>query len=160
MVLALSLVLLAACGGGDDAATSTCMPGAMSVPSSPGDPCKQDSPPCLAINGQGIATCGADGVWGQCVCQAPMAAGPATGTTIGTTATLCGNGQIDPGEDCEQGNTRGISCESMLGAGATGLVMCVSCKIDMSQCMAAAPVATPPMSTGGTGSLGAGGAGH
>jgi hypothetical protein len=136
-VVALSIMLVVACGS--DAATpmSTCMAGSTSTPGSKGDPCAQQGTSCSAIGGVGISVCAASGSWGQCTCQ--MSAQSAASMTPGLVATpSCGNGVVDvsAGEQCEVGGP-GTTCSAMLGAGASGNVMCVGCKFDFSMCSAA-----------------------
>jgi hypothetical protein len=158
LVVTLGISLVAACGGDSPtaAAPKCTTPGLMSTPGMASDPCKQDSAPCLAIHGTGVAMCLPDGSWAQCACMQP----PGTGTMAGamTAQSACGNNAVEPnlGEQCEQGMVT-ATCASLLGAGSQGLVMCVNCRYDMSNCMAAA---LAPMTTGGTGPLPQGGAGH
>ncbi len=49
--------------------------------------------------------------------------------------TLCGNGQVDGGEQCDGNNFGGKTCQSILGnANATGNLSCNNCVLDSSQC--------------------------
>jgi hypothetical protein len=163
MVVACSALLFVACGGSSAPAASKCVPGQSSVPNMAGDPCRQDNPACLAIGGKGIAPCGTDSAWGQCVCMTPPGAG-ATGQNSGavTMVSACGNGIIeaDKGEQCEQGMTGNTTCASLLGMGAQGIVNCVACKLDMTTCMLPPAMVAAAAPTGGTGATGQGGAGH
>jgi hypothetical protein len=104
-----------------------------------------------------MAACGADGIWGQCVCAPPAG-------TIGTTNNAaqmtphCGNGIVETnlGEQCEQGMTNGATCATLVAAGSQGLLNCTACLYDTSGCMTTAAVPT-----GGTGArMPQGGAGH
>jgi hypothetical protein len=139
---------LAACGG-DDPSTGggSCSPnGQMSTPGATGDPCQQNDSMCVAIKGMGVAPC-VDGKWGQCVCMTPPAATPPAGASGATGGvTTCGNNILDQGEACERGVSNSMTCESMYGKGATGLVMCDStCKFNFAMCV-------PPKMTGAAGS--------
>jgi hypothetical protein len=48
----------------------------------------------------------------------------------------CGNGQIDPGEDCDTGNLNGATCSSAtMGAGPSGVLKCApNCTFDLGGC--------------------------
>jgi hypothetical protein len=152
--------------------SSECTPGQQSTPGAVGDPCDQTNQQCLALQGRGIALCMPDGAFGQCVCtygqqgQGQVGVPPVTPPTGGVppvttpvttppaAAAACGNNLLETGEACERGSPVTLTCESMLGPGARGLVMCVSCKFDFSMCQ----MGTPPsggsgaaMPTGGTG---------
>jgi hypothetical protein len=135
-VVALSIVLVVACGGSAATPSSTCMGGSTSTPGGKDDPCAQRGTSCAAIGGIGIAVCDVSTHrWGQCTCQMSQAAT----TTPGLVATTsCGNGVVETsaGEQCEVGGP-GLSCASMLGAGATGTVMCIGCKFSFAMCSAA-----------------------
>ena len=50
----------------------------------------------------------------------------------------CGNGTLDAGEACDGSSFADatLSCQKILGAGATGSVKCVNCVVDTSGCMA------------------------
>jgi hypothetical protein len=60
--------------------------------------------------------------------------------------TMCGNGKMDPGEQCD--GTLGLAgkdCPTLLGnPNAKGLVSCNKCMVDMSMC-------TRPLSSGAGG---------
>ena len=158
-----SVMVVVACGG-DDPKPSGCTTGQMSTPGGADDPCQQNDMRCLMLNGKGVAMCNG-GTWGQCYCMAPQA--PSTPSTAGTTGatTTCGDGVVQANEMCEQGKVpSGMTCESLMGKGATGLVMCKQCMIDTTMC--AAPTTTGgggsgAMVTGGSGAMvGAGGSGR
>jgi hypothetical protein len=61
--------------------------------------------------------------------------------------SLCGNGVIDPGEQCDGSNLAGRTCSSSGYAGGT-LGCSASCILDASRCT---PVQTPPAGGGGGG---------
>jgi hypothetical protein len=119
------------------------------------DPCKQVGTICPGI---GAAACGADGVWGQCICGGPQ---PITMTMTNpvTAMSHCGNNIVETnlGEQCEQGMNGGATCATLVAPGAQGLVNCAACLYDTSGCMTPATVPT-----GGTGArmMPQGGAGH
>src|SRR5438093_68235 len=50
--------------------------------------------------------------------------------TVSTLSTACGNGVVDPGEECDGGNLAGATC-----GGCAGTPVCTAaCKIDRSEC--------------------------
>ncbi len=54
-------------------------------------------------------------------------------------SSLCGNGQIDPGERCDGTNFDGKSCATFAGEGATGSLSCIGCAtIDATNCIPSA----------------------
>jgi hypothetical protein len=154
LVVTFSVLFVAGCGGGGvTAAPAKCTPLTMSVPGMLSDPCKQIGTICP---GMGIASCGADGVWSQCICGGgPAATG--TNSPAVTAMSHCGNNIVETnmGEQCEQGMTNGASCGTLVAPGALGLVMCRACMYDTSGCMAASV-----LPTGGIGMPPQGGAGH
>ncbi|MBI2545107.1 MAG: hypothetical protein HYW22_00710 [Candidatus Aenigmarchaeota archaeon] len=103
--------------------------------------------------------CFSDGSFGTC----GSSGGPGTGTCIDgsqttvcnnfnqcspsyqcqgrTPASLCGNGQIDPGEQCDSNNLNGNTCGSV---GKTGTPSCNSnCIVDYSTCVTTVPTPGP-----------------
>src|SRR5262249_33647463 len=61
-----------------------------------------------------------------------------TPTTTTTTSPLCGNGVLDPGEQCDGSNFGSFTCPSPGGA-----LLCTSdCKIDFSECPSASSTST------------------
>jgi hypothetical protein len=57
----------------------------------------------------------------------------------GTPPELCGNGAIDPGEDCDGDELGSATCQS-LGQGFTGgALSCADCEFDTSQCTSDVP---------------------
>jgi hypothetical protein len=148
LVLAVSIVSsVSACGGGsgssNNAESTACTVGTKSTPGMPDDPCSQTYPACVAISGHASAPCGADGHWGQCVCET---AATSAGTGSVPPLNPCGNHILDPGEECEPGLTS-ATC-AMLLPGTVGLVNCsATCKLDTMLCVAP----TTPVATGGTG---------
>src|SRR5262249_23391242 len=72
----------------------------------------------------------------------PTTTGPSTTTSTSTTTTttspLCGNGVLDPGEQCDGSNFGSFTCPSPGGA-----LLCTSdCKIDFSECPSASSTST------------------
>ncbi len=66
----------------------------------------------------------------------PDTTGPSTtsdGTTGGGMAG-CGNGKIDPNEQCDGANLNGFTCESLGNAGGTLACDPVTCTFDTSMC--------------------------
>lgn len=61
---------------------------------------------------------------------------------------LCGNGVIDPGEQCE-GSTAQTCIQATMGARPVGNVACTNCYIDTNGCTA--QLAPPPTGAGGSG---------
>lgn len=59
-----------------------------------------------------------------------------------TTPPSCGNGAIDPGEDCDGTNLQGQTCVGLLGAGSTGTLTCSP------GCLYNATGCTPPPTCG------------
>jgi subtilisin family serine protease len=56
--------------------------------------------------------------------------------TIGSSGMLCPNGVLDEGEDCEPTLPIGETCETYLGAGWSGDLLCTeSCTFDISNCI-------------------------
>src|ERR1700690_1364423 len=53
--------------------------------------------------------------------------------TGGNTSATCGNGRVDPGEDCEASNLNGTTCAS-LGFQGGALACAASCRFDTSSC--------------------------
>lgn len=106
--------------------------------------------------GQGYQTC-QNMIWGQCTCQGSV--GGATGTGgfsggpppggSGPPPTTCGNGQIDPGEQCDGQNQGGETCMAFtMGACTGGYLICTgNCTFDISQC---APCSGGVGGSGGT----------
>lgn len=74
----------------------------------------------------------------------PSTTGPATtgdastgdsgGTTSGGGMAGCGNGKIDPNEQCDGANLNGFTCESLGNAGGTLACDPVTCTFDTSLC--------------------------
>jgi hypothetical protein len=67
-------------------------------------------------------------------CGKACASGLCTG---GQCSPLCGNGKIDPGEDCDGADLNGKTCLSFFGSqsGLQGALKCSSqCKYDLAQC--------------------------
>lgn len=52
-------------------------------------------------------------------------------------AAKCGDGQINSNEECEVGRFNGATCESLMGKGSTGTLLCTACKISTANCSAA-----------------------
>jgi hypothetical protein len=46
----------------------------------------------------------------------------------------CGNGAVDPGEQCDGQNLAGHSCATVVGPSSTGQLACQNCFFDTSQC--------------------------
>ncbi len=62
--------------------------------------------------------------------------------TVTYSPNLCGNGQIDSGEQCDGANLGGNTCASVVGTGSTGTLTCSgTCTFNTAQC-------TPPSSSG------------
>jgi hypothetical protein len=140
MGLALALGVMA-CGGDDGSGGSSsgggsCVPGTMSTAGMPGDPCPQTGTQCAGVGGRAETMCKQDGTWDLMGCT--CFTGPAT----------CGNGMVDPGEECDGTNLGGQSCTS-LGMG-TGILQCntAMCTYDNSMC------SNPSNMTGGGGAGG------
>src|SRR5262249_45693983 len=69
-----------------------------------------------------------------------------TSTTTTTTSALCGNGVLDPGEQCDGSNFGSFTCPSPGGA-----LLCTSdCKIDFSECPSASSTSTTVPTTTST----------
>lgn len=71
----------------------------------------------------------------------PMTTGPMTtgdqttgGGTTGGGMAGCGNGKIDPNEQCDGANLNGFTCESLGNAGGTLACDPVTCTFDTSMC--------------------------
>jgi cysteine-rich repeat protein len=61
--------------------------------------------PCPGSNLVGTRYCGSDGKFGECSgCDAEMDAGSGTTDAGSTFPPGCGNGKVDPGEPCDDGN--------------------------------------------------------
>lgn len=60
-------------------------------------------------------------------------------TTGCSASTTCGNGILEAGEICDTTNTQGASCETSVGLGSVGTVLCgADCKsLNLSRCSAA-----------------------
>jgi len=133
--------------------------------SSTGQPCNNNPAfqVCSCPAGQGYQTC-QNGIWGACTCGGQMSGtgGFVTGTggfpnpqggggAVGP--SLCGNGQIDPGEQCDGQNQGGETCMSYtMGACTGGYLICTgNCTFDQSAC--------GPCSNGQGGSAGSFGTG-
>ena len=54
-----------------------------------------------------------------------------------TAAAVCGNDLVEAGEDCDSSHFNDKTCESIVGAGSKGSLICTGCKIDSSNCSAA-----------------------
>jgi hypothetical protein len=165
LVVVISVLLATAACGGGSAGGPECMSGALSVPGMDKDPCIQNGTPCADMHGTGVATCGPDNRWSQCECKVPTTGQmmPGLGTGNVAPATGCGDNIVQPerGEECERGNVLQTTCASLLGAGATGLIMCTAqCKFDMSMCVAPMATATAGTGAGGTGARGTAGSGR
>ena len=52
-------------------------------------------------------------------------------------APVCGDGEINGTDECEGDDFGGKTCETYKGEGATGALVCSSCQIDSSACVAA-----------------------
>src|SRR5262249_5338879 len=69
-----------------------------------------------------------------------------TSTNTTTTSALCGNGVLDPGEQCDGSNFGSFTCPSPGGA-----LLCTSdCKIDFSECPSASSTSTTVPTTTST----------
>jgi len=101
-VLGLAVGFMQACSGDTDGGSSgvgTCVPG--------------ETKQCFCDNQtQGVQTCQGDGTYDACPCNSSSSAsssgsggGGSMGCVPGGSPTvLCGNGTIDPGEQCDDGN--------------------------------------------------------
>jgi len=78
----------------DAGSDAECIPTQKSTPRSAADPCKQDNAACAAVGGVGIAPCGADARWGQCLCEISPAS-PVPPRKNGETCAI--------GRDCASG---------------------------------------------------------
>ncbi len=54
-----------------------------------------------------------------------------------TAASVCGNGILEAGEECDGNNYNGQTCESEVGSGSRGKLACNNCKISVENCSAA-----------------------
>ncbi|MDH5670768.1 MAG: hypothetical protein OEZ06_01375 [Myxococcales bacterium] len=134
------LPLVAACGddsggsgnGGSGAGGACTAPGTESLPTlGPTDPCAGVAAGCNGAGQDAVAICGANGMWGACMCKL---------------RNNCGNGIVDPGEDCDGANTAGQSCPG-LGFGGGTLTCGPTCMFNTTMCITGT----------GTGVAGAGG---
>jgi len=130
----LVLIALAGCGGDNAPSTPSLAPCVMNSKSTllvgmgPGkDPCPQDNPACVAMAGKAVATCGPNGAWGQCVCEAMPA------------APVCGNGVKEGTEQCDTNDLGGMTCQAM---GKTGVLTCSACMLNVATCMGGATAGT------------------
>ena len=54
-----------------------------------------------------------------------------------TAASTCGNGILEAGEECDGNNFNGKTCDTLIGAGSRGSLVCNNCKINSDNCSAA-----------------------
>ena len=90
----------------------------------PGDPCPQDNPVCLPPAKGAVTTCGDDGMWLT-----------SKGLACDCIPLGCGNGVMDPGEQCDPKLPIAASCAS-LGKGM-GVVSCdpKTCMYNVTMCV-------------------------
>jgi hypothetical protein len=157
---------VAGCGDDDSGFEDSCTPAAKSTPGAENDPCPQTDPKCPAAMYQAVATCAMDGKWakdanGSIMCACVPRAGTMTMTGTGGTPAMmmqphavCGNGKVEPPEQCEASNLNNATCTSLqMGV---GVLACnrTTCMYDTSMC---GPANGGGM--GGTGDEGMGGTG-
>ena len=124
-VLAVLSVLAAGCGGDDsgaaaNAAAATCDP--MVQTGMQQGPCPQNEPQCPSTMYTAVTTCMPNGRWNtscSCVLTSSLQ-GPQAGA--GGAAT-CGNGRVDPGEQCDPAAAMTATCAQMM-PGSTGTITC------------------------------------
>lgn len=89
----------------------------------------------LPIGGSGV---GAAGVGGAGVGGLATGGEAVGGTGVGGAGPNCGNGAVDPGEQCDGTNLAGQTCASVLGfPGASGSVSCsAACTLVSTSCAA------------------------
>jgi hypothetical protein len=90
--------------------------------------------PVAGTGGAAAAGIGGAGVGGGVV-------GGAAGSALPVVTPGCGNGQIDPGEDCESALPLAATCES-LGQGAGTVICDAACHYDLSGCAGTAGLFT------------------
>ncbi|MBQ9817065.1 MAG: hypothetical protein IJM59_06330 [Proteobacteria bacterium] len=54
-----------------------------------------------------------------------------------TAASVCGNGILEAGEECDGNNFGGNTCDSLIGSGSRGALICNNCKISKENCSGA-----------------------
>lgn len=104
-----------------------CVKGEMSVPHSASDPCPQHDPTCLAAGGTAFAEC-EGGNWAKaCFCIVPP--------NSPTTPAVCGDGLIEPIEQCDGTELNQATCLS-LGFKGGGVLRCnlTTCLYDTQMC--------------------------
>jgi cysteine-rich repeat protein len=105
-----------ACGTGQRCASGACICDATSCPSSccSGKTCITPSPTSCGTGGASCVTCDptrADICTnGTCSCGVGPACAAGQACVNGTCVVLCGNGALDPGEQCDDGNTQDGDC--------------------------------------------------
>jgi hypothetical protein len=156
------------CGDDDSGFEDSCTMGAKSTPGADNDPCPQTDPKCPAAMFVAVASCGMDGTWAKdatgsimCACvpkAGTMSMAPATGTggapAMMMKPAVCGNGTVEPPEQCEAANLNNATCTSLMMG--VGVLSCnkMTCMYDTSMCGAAHG------GMGGSGNEGMGGTGH
>lgn len=63
--------------------------------------------------------------------------GGVSASTGGVSGILCGNGFVDPGEDCDGTNLNGNTCASATGNKPFGNLVCVDCLFFTGNCFSA-----------------------
>jgi hypothetical protein len=84
---------------GDAGTAVECHPGEWSTPRSASDPCIQENTSCSTTGGSGVAPCGMNGEWGQCICLVPPRTSTAAASCmqqgdVCTSASDCCTGQM------------------------------------------------------------------
>jgi hypothetical protein len=82
-----------------------CTPGQKSTPRSAADPCQQDHTACSSTGGIGVASCGADSAWGQCICELPT-----TSTPLRQNGATCAVSKDCASGICEKSNVGELHC--------------------------------------------------
>ena len=141
-VAALGLLTFTNCGD-DEMATSGLSAGSAGGPGSSGESsgASSGSSGSSSAGTSDVTSAGSDTATTGSPTTGPGTTGPGTtgpGTTTndttGGSGANCGNGKIDPNEQCDGANLNGFDCTSLGNAGGTLACDPVTCTFDTSMC--------------------------
>ncbi len=94
--------------------------------------CLSDENPCEGVDCTGHGSCVVQDGLAVCVCDEGYHA-EGLECVEDEPQPVCGNGVIEPGEDCEAGNLNGMTCADLNFSG--GQLDCTNCRFDTSGCV-------------------------